>query len=307
MIAGTLAKLEEPADHLLESACAGSGGLPALEVEDTQETLDGRRVQNGLAADRVKEPAEDVFVTERGDGVTIDSEPSERRVEVSTSWIAEPEGSGLLCAASVPGDGDFAFPFGLMGAQLDTLPQRIEVDVEALKERWAEEDALRETTMVGDGADGDSTSIDYGPAASSHSPASLGLGFEVSVDFGIVEGVVWRSGYVALYDVGLEERFVRFVLDELWAHCYVPEDDEDVPGDQQTLGEAADGADEDDQTDSDSLGISDAVDEAVRKVEETGRPPRTVADGVADDRGFGHEKREILVDRVLERVGGGDA
>jgi hypothetical protein len=235
VIAGTLAKLRDPVDELLGSATA-DGGLPALEVEESQETLDGRIVQSGVAADTVLEPCEDVSVTDRDGDVSINTEHDEHRVETTSEWIADVQNSGLLCAASARGDGDFAFPFGLLGARTSGRPERLEVDVRALKDRWEAEDAIRETTMVGDGGE-DATSLKYGPAAHSGDRASLGLGFEVETDFDIIEGVVWRSGYVACYDVDLTERFVGFVLEEIWPHCYVPEDD-DVDSEQQTLGEA---------------------------------------------------------------------
>lgn len=297
MIAGALARLRDPAAVILESATA-KGDLPALEVADSQETFDGGIVQWGTAADRVLEPREDVFVTERDGTVSITSEREKARIEVSTDWVAEVSDSGLLVAESTQGDEDTAFPFGLFGAQTGRLPERLNVDVQELRREWEDRDALHNVTMAGDG-DAEATSLTYGAAAGPDSPTTIGIGFEAAWDGDIIEGVVWESGYVRT-DLDLEERFAQFVLEEIWPHCYVPEDEEGSE-EQQTLDEAADSSDngEERTPDADVCEYCGGGDYAGLEVVKGYSLCKTCADGVRDpdaDMSIEDVRREVSGD-----------
>ncbi|QLH81011.1 hypothetical protein [Halosimplex pelagicum] len=235
MIAGTLARLDEPADEPLDSTF-GDGGFPALEVSTTQDSFDDRPVQAGTVAGHVREPTRDVFISEDQSGdKRIVTERDERRETIATDWVADVTGTGLVVAESVQGSSPFAFPLDLFAARTDRQPERLVVDVEALHMAWNDAGTLGNVWMRGaDGGDG--ASIDYHQQASADEPATIGFGFSRPWNGTVMQGVVYESGYVAVYNEDRPTAFVRFLEEELLDYA-APEDDD---GQQATLGEAAD-------------------------------------------------------------------
>lgn len=236
MYAGTLAKLASPADEPFASS-APHGELPALVVEETQDGLNGRPVQSGIAAAAVTEKVPDVTVSDDGHGNLTATESTDViEHDFVTEWVADPTGTGLVIAESVRGDGELAFPLDQFRVQGDGPVDRLGVMVDQLFRAWDDEGDLADVWMAGHD-DFDGTSIDYHDNASRSEPPSIGVGFERHWGGVVFEGVVYHSGYVACYDADSPPAFVRFVADEILPHAFVKDDDGDkAEGTQSTLG-----------------------------------------------------------------------
>lgn len=236
MIAGTLARLEESIDEPLESTFAEDGRFPALEVSTTQDSFDDRPIQAGTVAGRVNEQTQSVFVSEDQTGdKRIVTERDERQETVATDWVADVTGTGLLVIESVQGPGEFDFPLDLFAARTGRTPERLDIDVEALHMAWSDDDVLGDVWMRGaDGGDG--ASIDYHQQASADEPATIGFGFTRPWNGTVMEGVVYESGYVAVYNESRPAPFVRFLTEELLNYVEVP----DEGAAQATLDESGD-------------------------------------------------------------------
>lgn len=242
MIAGALARLEEPADEPLESWCR-DGDLPALDVDESQRSLDGRPIQCGTAATVTEEKIASANVREDHGRITIDEHRTRREIDVVSDWVADPTGTGLIVPETPDGEGDWAFPLDLIASRTDRHPERLEVDVAALEDAWSSDGGLTDVWMAGS-EDLDGTSIEYHDHAARASDPTIGLGFERSWGGRVVRGVVYASGYVACYSLDHPGTFVAFLEEELLPFAFVPEDDEESA--QATLDDAGD---EDDQED----------------------------------------------------------
>lgn len=232
MIAGTLARLESSADEPLETWFRDRG-LPGIHVERTQSSFDDRPVQAGTAATRVEatEKRVDVGVSGSGTAVALDVTDEPSMETISTEWVADVTGSGLLAAASVNGDGKYPFPFDLFASVTDRDVERLRVDVSKLHAAWSAEDVLGDVWMVGSDDD-QGASIDYHDRASPDEKPTIGMGFERPWSGTVERGVVYASGYVAVYSSNTASAFVRFVEEELLPYCETESEDSQ----QVTLG-----------------------------------------------------------------------
>jgi len=245
MIAGTLAVLEDTADEPLESWFRGKSSLPALEVKKTQSSFDDRPIQSGVAADAVTRETKvpEVTVTIDGEPSGITEEPREQGERISTDWVADVTGTGLIAIESVDGDGMLDFPLDLFYNLAGSKPVRQRVDIEALHIAWSDEDSLGDVWLnAADGGDG--ARIDYHQQADPEQKATIGLGFERPWNGTVMRGVVYESGYCAVYNCSRPTEFVRFVEEELLPFC----DDDDGDAAQQLLGQSGDQSDDSDDS-----------------------------------------------------------
>lgn len=243
MIAGTLALLEETADDPLESFA--DDGHRALEVKGTQEYLDGAIVQHGRVAAMVESRTEDIIV----EGDTIDVETIETLSHVWTPWVADvTDGGFVLAERTVPNDPPF--PFGMFESLAKTWVDAALIDVAAFVRRQRDADREWDIWMagrkeeVGGEDDVDNTKIAYGEDALRKDAiqAEVGVGFETTWRGSHVKGVVYTSGYVAVFQPSLwgPVQFARFVSEEILpvAERDVDEEEEFV---QEALEASADG------------------------------------------------------------------
>lgn len=239
MYAGTLGRLQNAVDAELETTFAEGGTLPGLDVERTQHSFDNRPIQAGQAATRVETTTQDVSVgvNAEGEPLAIDTERRETMEDIVTDWVADVTGTGLVAAASVTGDGEFAFPFDLFTAVTDERIDRLEVNVLELHEAWDEDDTAGDVWMTA-GDDGEGANIAYHSAASRDDQPTIGIGFERPWNGTVERGVVFESGYVAVYSASSASSFIRFVEEELLPFCEVAGEDE---SEQQTLDDAESG------------------------------------------------------------------
>lgn len=228
MHAGTLGLLSEPADDALESWARTPDHPPALDVRDTQQTLDDRPVQTGYAAAKVGVSSRGVTV----DGTEI-STSSVDTVEVAHSgWVAEVTGSGIVVAESVAADDETCpFPFDLFASRTGSRCLRYSIDVNRLASAWADDDVITGVWMVAsEDETGEGVTIDYGQNAnlSDVDQASIGLGFVRGFQGSETKGVVFRGGYLSAYRDWVASKFVRFVEHEIlpFAFEYEPEDEQ---------------------------------------------------------------------------------
>lgn len=221
MIAGTVGLLEQSADGPLETAYTNGRELPALDVEDTQESLNGHPVQSGVAARHVSRMAEvpSVAVDTDGEPIGIVTEREELANPHHTEWVADVARSGIVAAESLANaSSDFPFPYDLIMAQTDERIHRIEIDIEQVHLDWAADGGLSDVWMVGADA-GDGAQIAYHDQASPDDRATIGIGFNRSWGGAFVRGVCYASGYVAIFSTESPTTFVRFVEDELLPHA----------------------------------------------------------------------------------------
>lgn len=218
MIAGSLALLEHPASEPLESY--SSGGFSTLDVRQTQTYLDDATVQHGRAAATVEGEQEEIHVA--GGEIDVESAPVNKKVW--TEWVADVTDAGFVVAERTAGS-EPPFPFGLIESRTGSLvtPARIDVGQFVAAQRDADRDyeiwmAGRKTEIEDDDAP-DDVDIHYGSGALSKDAiqAEIGTGFRVHWHGSWVRGVLYASGYVAIYDPESwrTPQFARFVREEI--------------------------------------------------------------------------------------------
>lgn len=236
MRAGTIARLSEPTTAPLESEYdEDEDRLRALDVQTTQDRMDGPPVQAGKVADTVEATRTNVSVAYGSDGDpgAIMTDRVDTTEQAVADWVADPQDTGLIAASSTDGDDPLSFPFSRFAIATDTKPERLFVAVDKLYESWLSDESVQDVWMVGEG-DLESATIKYHEAAEVESEPQTGVGFARSWSGRVIEGVVYESAYVALYNVKTPETFVGFVRDCVLPHARVQDDDGD---EQQTLGE----------------------------------------------------------------------
>jgi len=226
MIAGTLGLLESPADEALNSH---SGMVGALDVRDTQEYLDGGVVQSGVAAAQREVTDELVHVT----GSDIEVERTETSHWTHTEWVADVQ-TGFVLAERTAGS-DPGFPWGVFRAATGRTVASAAIDTAAFIDAQDDPDVW----FTGADVDGrDDVRMDYHAAASLGSTAdapNIGVGFDIPWQGTTMRGIVYASGYVALFEeTAGPVQFATFVRDEVLPFAANPEDDdeqqESLPG-----------------------------------------------------------------------------
>jgi hypothetical protein len=229
VIAGTLARLDTPADEPLEATATG-GTKPALSVAETQQDLDGNVVvQHGEEAGTAPASGLDISVIADDGDVTIVTERFEASEPHVTDWVADVTGTGLIAVESLGGDGNLAFPLDFIASQTDRFPHRLGVNIERLATNWGLDD---DETWYVSRDDGKSTELVYHDDADRPDGANIGLGFRRPYKNTIAHGVVYDSGYLAVYSNWTHAVFMQFVADEVRPFCA-------ELGGQVTLGESA--------------------------------------------------------------------
>jgi len=228
MLAGTIARLDAPADDPLEDTTEHKN-LPALAVNGSQSDLeDSGVIQQCTAANRIEQDQTEAVIS---DGMVIENRVPQP-VDVVSDVVADVTGSGVVVAERVRGSGRYPFPFDLVAAQTGQEIQQYEVDVEAFAESF-DAAAIADTWLVGAGDEG-GVSMDYNDNAEPEKAgdASVGLGFLLSWEGVMAEGVLYRSGYLAIYSDWIASVFLEFVNDAVMPYAYLPED---TGGEQTTL------------------------------------------------------------------------
>ena len=223
MHAAILYKLDgEPNTGELESRMVGD--FPAVDVDGTSY-LDGQTLYHGEAAGRVIENRKVPVPTKN----VILSEEQEITRNVRTDWYADLEDGWVGISSS---DGEFLFDWLLSQEGIVAEDAMIRLDA------WAEDLERRDDASVWavsysqseeDGHDRDRAGSQYHDDVQSHSMPVEGksaIGFKYDWNGSNVRGMVSKSGYVAAYNVSLEEVFARWVSDEILPYLVYDKDDE---------------------------------------------------------------------------------
>lgn len=230
MFAGSIARLDRPTDEPL-STTFRDGQLPGLDVRNTQTRMDAPAVQTGKAANTIQVDQQQIVVSTDNDGDTRLSDYREPTpVRVVTNWVADPQESGLIAAESTGGDGPFDFPFDIFAAVTDRTPERLKVNIEQMYDDWQADGSINDVWMNGTD-DGERSAIGYHERADASQRPNIGIGFVRAHGNTVQRGVVYESGYVALYNCNSAAAFVSFVAECILPFCYRADDG----GTQQTL------------------------------------------------------------------------
>lgn len=221
MIAGTLAVLTETADETLTSK---SNGFTTLDVRETLTYLDEATVQRGRACARVESQQEEIFV----DGTEIETEMVGAQSEAYTEWVADVTDAGFIVTERTAGE-EPMFPFDLFEVACQTEVARAHIDTGG----WAQAQQRDgnnpdiwfsgSKTVVDDDTAPDDVDMGYGRDAN-QSGGNIGVGFRTAWNGRRVKGIMYASGYIAVYSewVG-ETAFAQFVREEVLPHAEAPE------------------------------------------------------------------------------------
>lgn len=241
MYAGTLAQLERPADDPVQSWCRPDDSR-ALDVRTTQHGLgDDRPVQHGYAAAEVETTETDVAVLGSDANPTVDVERRDTRERVATEWTADLTGTGVVAAESVHPAEPLPFPFGMFSARTGSDVVPLVVDVAELKDAWESDDRIRSLWLKGEkpAPDSDAAALAYNASADVDGQANIGVGFNLRWSGSVARGVVYESGYLALYSAETETAFMSFIRDEILEHSTAVDPSDDGDDDQTTLSDVS--------------------------------------------------------------------
>lgn len=228
MIGGTIALLEAAVGEPLESQ--GTGGFSTLDVRATQQYLDDSTVQRGRVCAHVESRTDEIHT----DGTTIEVEQVGATDRVWTDWVADVVDGGFVAAERTAGS-DPPFPFDVFRATLETPVDPVEIDTAAFTEARPDGTTLWMSGSKGETADDhrpNDVTMSYGPSAN-QTGNNVGVGFETPWQGTTARGVVYASGYCAIFnETWGAVKFARFVREAVLPHATVPDDES---GAQSTL------------------------------------------------------------------------
>ncbi len=223
----------EARDPEIESKMDGE--LPAVDAEGVQY-LDGRTLYFGTAADYVEEQVQKVHI-DHGKITTSREDVINRKVVEFYADVSTDPGFIGVSSAS---DGEWLVKRIAAKTGVEVVETRIDVDAfaERIREEAEAPNAWNVSRQRDYGGGMEETSIDYHHSADldDATGGTIGLGFEYFWDDTRVEGIVYESGYVALYSDTISEVFGAWVREEVLPHLHIPEAGEDET-EQSTLTE----------------------------------------------------------------------
>lgn len=303
MKAGILSLLEDAPDASLSEI---NQNTRVLEIDHEQSYLDGSTYLEGQAAERT---TEDEKRAQIGGGSIAVEKIREEKV-LDTDFLADLENRFLLIGSS---DGEFLY--NMIWAQTGAQVNRAEIDiVDFVRTIRKREQSNLEYWMAAKGGDL-GTKIGYHMDAEDAlaRSANIGIGFEYRWQNSMLKGVVYESGYVALFEPKHWDSgaFLKWVNEELLQFADYPEDEEET--EQTRLDHAAadpykvDGetytqVDEDDiDSGEDQRSLEDLVEAIVDEYDPDGPTSLTVIeDHMADKHDLNAQELE---DRVRHELG----
>ena len=229
------------------------GEFPAVDAEGAHY-LDGNTVYFGTAADLIEEQNEEVTV----DADEITTNRAKALIPRAIDFYADVSTDPGFIGVSSASTGEWFIKRVAAQTGVTVKETRIDVDgfADHIREQTETADAWNVSHSRDFGGGKEKTSIDYHDAADIESArdGTIGLGFEYMWDDTFVEGVIYESGYVAIYSNGfIEELFAKWVREEVLPFLEIDlgEDDESeqttLTEDEQDRAEVAatDGGDED--------------------------------------------------------------
>lgn len=241
MIAGTFARLSEPADDPLENYY--DSGYRALNVEQTQTYLgDDLTIQSGMIAGRAPSRVEKVIT----DGHEIDVETKKTTQKVATEWIADVDGKGwILAERTHSSDDENAPPWPFNDLEVRTGREIYPLRLKPWEFIRNQRDAGRtiDVEFVGREHGSDDVSIEWGKGATKASAEKADVGTALTVHWGdqFVRLVLYSSGYLAIWEPDMAPSLLgRFIDEEIVPIAYVGDDETGEAIKQQELGQERD-------------------------------------------------------------------
>lgn len=232
MIAGTIALLEDTTDDPLEST---SSGFSTIDVRETLTYLDDATVQHGRACAHVEAQHEEVSVN----GTEIETETVTGREDAYTEWVADVTDAGFVVTERTAGS-EPMFPFDLFEVATGCRLSEARLDTSAFVTAQREGENAPDVWFSGskaeteDDLDPDDVDMAYGRDAN-QAGGNVGTGFRTSWNGRRVKGIMYSSGYIAVYsDWVTADAFAQFVREEVLPHAETP----DGEGGQATLDES---------------------------------------------------------------------
>jgi len=224
--------LNEARDPTIESKMDGE--LPAVDAEAVQY-LDGHELYFGSAADYIEEQIQKVHIDHGEITTSRENVIQRKKVEFHADVSTDPGFIGVSSAS----DGEWLVKRIAAKTGVEVTETRVDVDgfAERIRKEAKAPNAWNVSRQKDYGGGMEKTSIDYHQSADLDSAAdgTIGLGFEYFWDQTRVEGIVYESGYVALYSDTISEVFGAWVREEVLPHLYVPDVDDE--SEQSTLSE----------------------------------------------------------------------
>lgn len=229
MIAGTLGILEDTVTARLKSK--NGGGFTTLDVQGRDEYLDGAAVQYGRACSTVESTQEEIHVL---DG-EIEVESVGTKERVWTEWVADVTDAGFVVAERTHSENPM-FPFDLFRAATGETVDPARIDPGAFVRQQDDVD-LWFSGSKAETPDTEPNDVDMGYGRDANQAGgNVGVGFETGWNGTTVRGVMYASGYVAVYnDTWGPMQFARFVRDAILPVAHVPDTEEGT--EQDTLEE----------------------------------------------------------------------
>jgi len=197
------------------------GSLPAIDAEATHY-LDDHRIYHGEAAGRVEEESERVWVTDDGH-IVAEREPEHvtRRVE----WFADVSTDPGFIGVSSASNGEWLVD--RLGAQAGVIVRDTEIDVDAFADELRVEETAQawnvsRSQVLDDDGEAEQTTIDYHDAADLEQATggTVGLGFDYFWHDTHMRGILYESGYVALYSDRVTEVFAEWFRQDVLPFLY---------------------------------------------------------------------------------------
>lgn len=224
--------LNEARDPEIQSKMDGE--LPAIDAEGARY-LDGHELYFGTAADYVEEEIQKVHIDHGKITTSREAVINRKMVEFYADVSTDPGFIGV----SSDSDGEWLVKRIAAKTGVEVMETRIDVDAfaEQIRQEAEAPNAWNVSHTQDYGGGMEETTIDYHRSADldSATDGTIGLGFEYFWDDTRVEGIVYESGYVALYSDTISEVFGAWVRQEVLPHLYVPDEGEET--DQDTLTE----------------------------------------------------------------------
>lgn len=238
MIAGTFARLDEPADEPLENF--HDSGYRALHVKRTQTYLeDDLTIQSGLVSGRVPTRTEKVIT----DGHEISIEKKKTEEKVATKWVADVSGKGwILSERTHSSDLEHEPPWPFNDLEVRTGREIYPLRLKPWRFVRNQRDAGRQVDVefVGREHASNDVSIEWGKGATGASAEKADIGAAMTVHWRgkFVRLVLYSSGYLAIWEPNMVPSLLgRFIHEEIIPVSYVGDDETEEVVKQQELGE----------------------------------------------------------------------
>lgn len=239
--------LTPPGETARDDIQTDVGRTRGIVVDETQQYLDGARIQAGEAARHINQETEQAHLNPGTNSIDIEPEPVSETLH--TEWVADVAGAGF--AAGDSSDGEFVF--GLLDDQLGIPLHRAEIDIPALAGHLETQHDANWWQVGWGGEDADEAGVAYHNTSWVQDPTreeTTQLGFSYWSESGKrVRGTTAASGYLALFSPDFSPaQLGRWLRDNVLPFAGTALDETaDETSEQETLDGTGDDSDADEE------------------------------------------------------------